>query len=447
MARRADGGEPLPRRCLGRELIELAVDHREPRHQRRLALTVLLAAAALAVAAFPFRARWWGGWILAIAEAGVVGGLADWFAVTALFRHPLGIPIPHTALIPANWQLMAARVGGMVGGRILTTEYVTREISRVDVASLLAQVAGRVKPADIEPLVATVARWAAAQLPAGSATELVSWIRRLLLSHPVAPVLAEIADVAHRNGWDQRLVEALARTLVETLDRPDVRDAVGELVDEVVGSYRQRMGLYPGFLIRVANLLGLIDRDRLVSALRAALAKVADDPDDPLRRRLSEALAELPGRLRTEPDLAARVEATKTELLTSPALSGLIEDAAAGLRRALVTDLGEPSVGAGGVDHRPDRAGPRDAGVGRGAARRASTAGSSSTPQPSSNATRIIWPHSSSAASMRSEPEGAVRLIEEHAGDDLQYIRVNGTVVGGLAGGGIYGLHLLLNFL
>jgi hypothetical protein len=107
-------------------------------------------------------------------------------------------------------------------------------------------------------------------------------------------VLAEIVDVAHRNGWDQRLVEALARALVETLDRPDVRDAVGELIDEVVGSYRQRMGLYPGFLIRVANLLGLIDRDRLVSALRAALAKVADDPDDPLRRRLSEALAELP---------------------------------------------------------------------------------------------------------------------------------------------------------
>src|SRR4029453_2945594 len=97
---------------------------------------------------------------------------------------------------------------------------------------------------------------------------------------------------------------------------------------------------YPSFLIRVANLLGLIDRDRLVSALRAALAKVAEDPDDPLRRRLSDAGAELPGRLRTEPDLAARVEATKTELLTSPALSELIEDAATGLSRALVTDLG-----------------------------------------------------------------------------------------------------------
>src|ERR1700737_3445070 len=84
--------------------------------QRRLALTGLLVAVGLAVAAVPFRDRWWGGWILAIAEAGIVGGLADWFAVTALFRRPLGLPIPHTAIIPANWELIAERVGVMVGG-------------------------------------------------------------------------------------------------------------------------------------------------------------------------------------------------------------------------------------------------------------------------------------------------------------------------------------------
>ncbi len=98
---------------------------RRPPRQRRLALLVLLAAVALAVAAYPLRARWWGGLVLAIAEAGIVGGLADWFAVTALFRHPLGLPIPHTAIIPANWELMAQRVGSMVGDRVLTKDYVT----------------------------------------------------------------------------------------------------------------------------------------------------------------------------------------------------------------------------------------------------------------------------------------------------------------------------------
>ena len=90
------------------------------RTKRRLALSVLLAAVVVAVASFPLRATWWGGWILAIAEAGIVGGLADWFAVTAIFRRPLGLPIPHTGLIQRNWELLASRVGTMVGDRVLT---------------------------------------------------------------------------------------------------------------------------------------------------------------------------------------------------------------------------------------------------------------------------------------------------------------------------------------
>src|SRR5262245_12715707 len=113
--------------------------HSVSRRQRRLALAVRLAAAVTAVLAYPFRATWWGGWILAIAEAGVVGGLADWFAVTAIFRRPLGLPIPHTALIPANWELMAARVGSMVGDRVLTKEYVAQEIARIDIAALIGR--------------------------------------------------------------------------------------------------------------------------------------------------------------------------------------------------------------------------------------------------------------------------------------------------------------------
>src|SRR5262245_18235013 len=115
--------------------------HAGRRQPRRLALVVLLAAAALAVAMIPFRPTWWGVWILAIAEAGVVGGLADWFAVTALFRRPLRLPIPHTALVPANLELMAARVGTMVGSRLLTKEYVAQEFARIDIAALIARAA------------------------------------------------------------------------------------------------------------------------------------------------------------------------------------------------------------------------------------------------------------------------------------------------------------------
>ena len=414
-----------------------------PRRQRKLALAVLLGAAALALSALPFRATWWGGWILAIAEAGIVGGLADWFAVTAIFRRPLGLPIPHTALIPLNWTLMASRVGTMVGDRILTTEYVTREVARLDIAGLIALGAERVKPADVEAVVGVVARWAAGQLPPESAAELVGWLRRTLGEHPVAPLLADVLEVARRHGWDERVIEGLASVLVDALDRPDFRAAVGELVDGVLESYRRRMGMYPGLLVSLASLFGLIDRDRLVAALHAALRKVADDPDDPLRRRLSDALAELPPRLRDASDLGPRVEKAKLEVLSSPAVSRLLDDAAAGLHRMLLADLSREESGVvawvSAQLERVRRALAEDETLRRDLDRWAKT-----------QATTLVARYQGRIADFIERgvhalgPEGAVRLIEEHAGDDLQYIRVNGTVVGGLAGGVIYALHLLL---
>ena len=202
--------------------------------QRGIALIVLLAAVLLAIASFPFRASWWGGWILAIAEAGIVGGLADWFAVTAIFRRPLGLPIPHTALIPANWELMAERVGTMVGDRVLTKDYVAREVARFDIADLLARAADRVKPEDLEAVLRAAARWAADQLTPAATADIVAWLRRLLLGRPLAPLLARAIEIAQRQGWDQRAIEALAGALSDALDRPDFRAAVGELVTGLI---------------------------------------------------------------------------------------------------------------------------------------------------------------------------------------------------------------------
>jgi uncharacterized membrane-anchored protein YjiN (DUF445 family) len=173
-----------------------ASELRRPRRQRRLALLVLLAAVALAVAAYPLRTRWWGGLVLAIAEAGIVGGLADWFAVTALFRRPLGLPIPHTAIIPANWELMARRVGSMVGDRVLTKDYVGHEIARFDIAELLARAADRVKPPDLEAAVRAVARWAAEQVSPAATGDAALWLTRLARANPIAPLLATAIEIA-----------------------------------------------------------------------------------------------------------------------------------------------------------------------------------------------------------------------------------------------------------
>jgi uncharacterized membrane-anchored protein YjiN (DUF445 family) len=414
-----------------------------PRRQRRLALGVLLAAAALAVAVYPLRGTWWGGWILAIAEAGIVGGLADWFAVTAIFRRPLGLPIPHTALIPANWELMAARVGTMVGSRVLTKEYVAQEIERVDIASLIARAAEWLTSRDFDVATRELARWLAAEMSPKAAGDVVTRLRELLLDRPLAPALATALQTVRRYDWDQRIVTTLAGSLAEALDRPAFRATVGELVDDLLARYRERMGVYPRFWIGVASLLGVIDRERVLSTLQAGLRQVAQEPDHPLRQRLMEAMGELPGRLRGDSRLAGRVEAAKRDVLATPIATRVIEDAAAALHRTLLADLERPrSEVRIWIVERLERA------------RRALIADEDLRRQldrwAKARVLEIVERHHERIAGFIENgvlalgPEGAVRLIEEHAGDDLQYIRVNGTVVGGLAGGLLYAVHLAL---
>jgi uncharacterized membrane-anchored protein YjiN (DUF445 family) len=417
--------------------------HAGRRQPRRLALAVLFAAAALAVAVIPFRATWWGGWILAIAEAGVVGGLADWFAVTALFRRPLGLPIPHTALIPANWELMAARVGTMVGSRVLTKEYVAQEIARIDIAALIARAATSISSRDLEVATRELARWLASELSPKVASDLITRLRDLLIDRPLAPLLAGMLELVHRNEWDRRLVSAAAGSLAEALDRPAFRATAGDVVDELLARYREGMSLAPRLWIGVARLLGVIDRERFLTALQAGLRQIVGEPDHPVRQRLTDAITELPPRLRGDKRLAEQVEAAKRDLLATPMATRVLEDAAAALHRTVLTDIERPrSEVRDWIVERLDRA------------RRALAADD----QLRGDLDRWAKARVLEAVERYHEriaefiengvralgPDGAVRLIEEHAGDDLQYIRVNGTVVGGLAGGLLHAIRLAL---
>jgi uncharacterized membrane-anchored protein YjiN (DUF445 family) len=416
------------------------------RPRRRLALAVLLAAALLAIASFPFRVTWWGGWILAVAEAGIVGGLADWFAVTALFRRPLGLPIPHTGLIPANWELMARRVGTMVGDRVLTREYVAQEIDRLDVAALLARGALRLTPDEIATVTRTAARWLVDELPGIASAEGVARVLAVIRGWPLAPALARALETAREQGWDQRVITTTAEALNAALERPMFRAAVTDVIDDLIVRYWARVGLYPRLLISVADLFGMLDRQRMVAALHAGLREVARDPGHPLRRQIEEALAALPKRLREDAGLAARVEAVKLELLEGDLIAGVAQEAMTALHRALRADLA--GVESHVVDWVVDRLEEGRRRIAEDGALRAVIGD-----WVKARAIELVDRHHGRMAVFIENgvralgPEGAVRLIEEHAGDDLQYIRVNGTVVGGLAGGAIYGVHLLLRWL
>jgi len=417
-----------------------------PRLQRRLALGALLAAVTLAIVAFPFRDHWWGGLLLAIAEAGVVGGLADWFAVTALFRHPLGLPIPHTALVPSNWELLAQRVGTMVGDRVLTKTYVANEVARLDLAGLLATGAARVTRMDLEAITRTVARWLVTEVTPGATGELLGRARRLLLEQPLAPLLADLLDAARGHAWHERALTAIAAAVGDALDRPAFRETMSEVVGGLLRRYREGMTVGSRFWLGLADALGLVDRDRLVAALQTGLREVTTDPAHPLRQRIAEAIAELPARLRTDARLIARVEALKAEALASPAVGRLVEDAAAAVRQALTADLAtRDSELVGWIADRLDRA--RQALLADVALRAELDAWAKA------RVIELVERHHGRLASFIENgvralgAEGVVHLIEEHAGDDLQYIRVNGTVVGGLAGGAIYIVHMLVRAL
>jgi uncharacterized membrane-anchored protein YjiN (DUF445 family) len=252
--------------------------------------------------------------------------------------------------------------------------------------------------------------------------------------------------VARRQGWDQRLIDGGLRTVADAMERPEFRTAVGEVIDDLLVRYRERLGVYPRLWMGLASLLGVLDRERLVAAMHAGLREVATDRGHPLRTQGVELLADLERRLVDDDGLAARVEAAKVEFLESPAVAGLLQDAAAALTRTLQTELAaDRSELLSWLSERLDRARLgliADAGL-----RRELEAWAKA------RVSELVERHHGSIARFIENgvralgPEGAVQLIEEHAGDDLQFIRVNGTVVGGLAGGLIYAVHLLVRVL
>jgi len=247
------------------------------------------------------------GYVQAGAEASMVGGVADWFAVTALFRRPLGLPIPHTALIVERKDQFAVTLGRFVQENFLN-------------ADVLAE---RIRAAGIVP---RLAGWLAdegnAARFAGHAADLVVTVSEALRDEDVQRVLtaeltraAEAVEVAPLAGRALRVIIAgghhgeLFNALLGAADRyvADHYDELRELFEAESPRW------LPDTLYRRVF-------DRLYARLRERLAAMAADPDDPTRHQFDEWLAGLPARLETSPDLRERGEQLKHDMLGSPLL-------------------------------------------------------------------------------------------------------------------------------
>ncbi|HLT70513.1 MAG TPA: DUF445 domain-containing protein [Acidimicrobiales bacterium] len=388
---------------------------------RRQATGLLVAVAAVFVALQLWgEDATWVGYAEAAVEAGMVGGLADWFAVVALFRHPLRLPIPHTAIIVTRKDQFGRTLGNFVQTSLLTPDVVAE---RVRGARLVPRVAAWMAEPDNA---ARVARHAAdAAVTAADLLRddevhraLEDVARRRLETTPLAPVAGRALQAMTEHGRHHELLDVVLR-------------AVDRFLAENRASLRARFGTEsPWWLPGAAE-----DRifDRLFEGARTVLREVARDPDHELRRDVDARLRRLSEDLQSDPALRARGEELKRELLAQPELrawaASVWDDVKAGLRTQ-AADPGSPLR---------RRLADTIAALGRRLlddpvlAARVEDAVESGVRYVADQFSDEIGGMVSGTVSRWDGRETADRL-ELLLGPDLQFIRINGTVVGSLAG-------------
>ncbi len=401
----------------------------------RLAATLLLLAMACVFAA----ATWWHDahlalpWIKAFTEAAMVGGLADWFAVTALFRRPLGLPIPHTAIIPSNKDRIGDSLAVFLKENFLTPSVVARRLEDFDMAGAAARwlSADRPPAADRDkrgfgPLIARIIealdQKVIGDLVRDAATDK---LRALALS----PIVADGIDATLDKGRHEPLIDAALNWGLRTLD--DQESTIRGMVAEKTN-----------WLLRLINVDAKVSSS-LLSGLRKLLSEMANDPQHPLRRRIVESLRSYAFDLRHVAETQATIEGFKDDLIANPAmglwLHGLWDSARAGI----VKGLNDPSKAQSGKLGEAMKAlGLR---LGEDAVLR-----SAINLHLRRAALGLVNDYGGEIVSLVSDTvrgwdAGTVTAkLETAVGRDLQFIRINGTIIGGLVGLGIHAVTVAL---
>jgi uncharacterized membrane-anchored protein YjiN (DUF445 family) len=375
------------------------------------------------------------GYVHAFAEAAMVGGLADWFAVTALFRRPLGLPIPHTAIIPENKDRIADTMAGFLRENFLTPGVVARRMREMNLAravgSYLAEPlkggSSRVRAGAGELLVEVLQSLDPERLGTQVRAALATGLERL----PVAPLLGKMLTAMIADGRHRPVIDSLVRWAGLVLEDNEA------MVREVIHTRANALLRFTGLDERLAN--------SVLDGLYKLLAEVLVDENHPLRAKVEEGLAGLARDLVEDPETQEKVERLKRELIANPAVaewwSGVWERLRTGLIAGLRGDGGENAVIAGFGDSLAEmgtalRDDPRlQLQVNRFARR---TAVGIAT-RYGGQIVQLV-----SETVKRWDAEKVTSRIEGAVGRDLQFIRMNGTLVGGLVGVAIHAGSTLL---
>lgn len=391
------------------------------RSMKRWATGLLVLASVVFLIAKLLEGRYpWLGIVVATAEASMVGALADWFAVTALFKHPLGIPIPHTAIIPARKDRVGVTLGAFVQRNFLNRDVIGMRLAQLRPAERLAH--WLMEPESAK----SVARQVARGLSAGAnvlrdedVNHLIgqALLDRIRATH-VAPLLGRMLSLMTAENRHQALLDQVIRLTAKALT--ENQDLIRERVDAetpwwVPGAVDERI------------------TKRIVEALERTISDVHSDPQHPLRLRFDAALDEFIVKLQASPEVILRAEEIKEDILSADAVqtlsSAVWKDAKAAIARyaespeEVNTDAIERGLRSLGLSVLADPVlmAKIDGWIVQAAI-------------------GVIERYQNEVGELiattvkRWDPVATSRRIELAIGRDLQFIRINGTLVGGLAG-------------
>lgn len=405
------------------------------RRMKRVAAGLLVLAAVVFAVSFALQDDIaWLGYVRAAAEGAMVGAIADWFAVTALFRHPLGIPIPHTAIIPKRKDEIGASLGAFVEDEFLSEEVVVGKLQSVGIARRLGT--WLAEPENAERVTSEAAVAARGILTLLGDDDVEDVIERLARKHlfepewgpPIGRIGGRLIDADQQRAAVDAVLEKAEAWLTA---HPE---AFGRMVSDRLPKW------LPGFVDRLVD-------DRAHREVLAFVRAVRAEPGHPLRLAIDRYLAELADDLQHDPVMIARVERLKADLLDSPRVREFAGEAWASVKSSLDEALVDPDSEL--------RTGLRSAVI---------EVGTRLTADEALAAKVDAWLIDVAAYVVRNyrheiagvitetverwDPRETTEKLELQVGRDLQFIRINGTVVGALAGLTIYavatGIHALV---
>ena len=414
---------------------------------KAFATALLVAVTALFIVARIQQGLGWWDWVAAFAEAAMIGALADWFAVVALFKHPLGLPIPHTAIIPHNKARIANNLAEFIREKFLGIDTLVSKMRAFDPA---AKIAAWLMQQDnarrvTDKLVAVFINALDLIDDLRVASLLRRTVHQRLVQIDLGRLAGQLLDMLTEDRRHQALLDAGLRRMASILDDADTRKTVAGVIVDIAG--REYPTLFKiidtvssteEFSLRIANAI--------VEGVNRWMHDIGDDPTHPRRLQFDATVEEFIQHLKTDPAYHQKIEQWKQELLAAPALSAYLDGLWGELKQWLRADLAQENSPmqeklAGGLGQFGQWLGAHP-----GLRDSINDHMADATRALAGDLRDTISEHIASTVKQWEDSE-LVRELELSIGKDLQFIRVNGTLVGGLIGLSLHGAFLLLPLL